>query len=360
MPRPSRRSFIVTGGAGLVSLAAASFLERARVQKELQYIEFRSLEVTTPLRRRVSPFREVASAWKKSQNNPVLGGALGTCFDAAVLRDDRGYAMWFSWRNRGGIGYAASEDGVLWTNVQLVLPPRPGSNWRVQVNRPTVVKVGNRYLMWYTGQTERSSVIGFAESEDGILWRDVQDEPVFASSEPWEAGSVMCPNILYEEGEVFKMWYSAGGQFEPMAIGYAESENGIDWVRHRQPVFTADTGSFDSARVAGANVVKDDDSYLLFYIGFRNIEESAICVAKSASGYSGWVRHPGNPILAPGEHSTDWDYDAVYRPTVLKERDRWILWYNGRLGSVEQIGFAAHDGLDLGFPPGPPRTESPS
>jgi len=28
---------------------------------------------------------------------------------------------------------------------------------------------------------------------------------------------------------------------------------------------------------------------------------------------------------------------------------RWMLWYNGRHGSLEQIALATHEGEDLGF-----------
>jgi len=36
-------------------------------------------------------------------------------------------------------------------------------------------------------------------------------------------------------------------------------------------------------------------------------------------------------------------------PFAILDGNRWMLWYNGRRGSVEQIGLATHDGEDLGF-----------
>jgi len=44
-----------------------------------------------------------------------------------------------------------------------------------------------------------------------------------------------------------------------------------------------------------------------------------------------------------------WDADAVYKPYAIFDGKRWLLWYNGRRGGVEQIGTAIHDGEDLGF-----------
>ena len=57
--------------------------------------------------------------------------------------------------------------------------------------------------------------------------------------------------------------------------------------------------------------------------------------------------HPANPILRPGKD--EWDHDAIYKPFALFDGGRWLLWYNGRRGSIEQIGLATHEGEDLGF-----------
>jgi hypothetical protein len=39
----------------------------------------------------------------------------------------------------------------------------------------------------------------------------------------------------------------------------------------------------------------------------------------------------------------------VYKPFAVLDGTRWLLWYNGRRGGVEQIGLATHQGEDLGF-----------
>ena len=44
-----------------------------------------------------------------------------------------------------------------------------------------------------------------------------------------------------------------------------------------------------------------------------------------------------------------WDADAVYKPFAIFDGKRWLLWYNGRRGGVEQIGAAIHDSENLGF-----------
>ena len=62
---------------------------------------------------------------------------------------------------------------------------------------------------------------------------------------------------------------------------------------------------------------------------------------------SNWQRHPANPIIRPGENQ--WDHDACYKPYAIIDGEKWLLWYNGRHGTLEQIGVAFYPGEDLGF-----------
>ena len=34
---------------------------------------------------------------------------------------------------------------------------------------------------------------------------------------------------------------------------------------------------------------------------------------------------------------------------AIQDGQKWLLWYNGRIGGVEQIELATHEGEDLGF-----------
>ena len=49
----------------------------------------------------------------------------------------------------------------------------------------------------------------------------------------------MCPNVIWDESaRLFRMWYSGGDQYEPDAIGYAFSTDGLHWTKHPgNPVF---------------------------------------------------------------------------------------------------------------------------
>ena len=298
-----------------------------------------------------SIFSQESNEWVKYENNPVLGGDLGVCFDVTLIQEEGIYKMWFSWRTKRSMGYAESVDGVVWSEPIVVLAPCD-SGWENLINRSSVVHKGDLYYMWYTGQTDDSSQIGFATSRDGVNWERRSKTPVLKPEEEWEKTSVMCPDVQWDEDEqIFKMRYSAGEQYEPNALGYATSPDGVHWTKYDgNPFFVADpNNAWEQHKVTAAQFVKRGNWFYMFYIGFENEHLARIGVARSKDGLTNWERLKSNPIISPDKDQ--WDGDACYKPFAIydEEDDLWRLWYNGRKGSVEQIGMATHKGEDLGF-----------
>jgi len=295
--------------------------------------------------------QETSAGWEKYEKNPVLGGDLGTCFDITMLKEGDLYRMWFSWRPKKSIAYTESRDGVKWSEPKIVLSP-VDNDWEHDLNRPGIVFKDGVYHLWYTGQANGHSKIGYATSKDGLNWERQSKEPVLVSELPWEKVAVMCPHVEWDENEkLFKMWYSGGEQYEPNAIGYATSPDGLHWTKFKEnPIFFADKNlKWEQHKVTACQVLKHGDWWLMFYIGFENEDLARIGIARSKDGVTGWERHPANPIISPGRDK--WDHDACYKPFVIYDRNekKWRLWYNGRHGGWEQIGMAFHDGEDLGF-----------
>jgi predicted GH43/DUF377 family glycosyl hydrolase len=293
---------------------------------------------------------ETAGGWLKYEKNPVLGGKLGTCFDISVLREDKQYRMWFSWRPKQSIALVESQDGLTWGEPRIVLGPRKASGWEDDVNRPVVIREGDRYQMWYTGQAGGKSSIGYATSADGKTWERAGEKPVLTAEHTWEKVAVMCPHVVYDaDRKEYRMWYSGGEQYEPNAIGYATSPDGRKWSKHQEnPIFRPEPKTeWEKDRVTACQVVRQGDWHVMFYIGFADRDRAQIGLARSKDGITNWERHPANPIIRPGKDR--WDADAVYKPYAIFDGKRWLLWYNGRRGGVEQIGVAIHDGESLGF-----------
>jgi predicted GH43/DUF377 family glycosyl hydrolase len=293
------------------------------------------------------PQAVAANSWVKYGGGPVLGGDLGTCFDICVLHDGSRYRMYFSWRPKASLAVTESKDGIHWSTPRIVLGPA-STGWEDDINRPSVIKRADGYHLWYTGQANGRSEIGYATSPDGIHWSRMA-QPVLTPAEPWEKVAVMCPDVLWDEdARQYRMWYSGGEQYEPDAIGYATSPDGIHWSRLAAPVFAADpSNSWEQHKVTACQVVRKDGWFYMFYIGFRDIDHAAIGIARSRDGVTGWQRCPSNPIVSPTPDG--WDADACYKPFAIFDGKRWLLWYNGRRGGMEQIGLVTKEGEDLGF-----------
>ncbi|MGO8696890.1 MAG: MGH1-like glycoside hydrolase domain-containing protein [Limisphaerales bacterium] len=327
-------------GKGLCVLADGELLASADSLQRLQGV--------------LLPARSVAArgGWEKYSGNPVMGGKYGTCFDVSALKEGDTYRMWVSWRPKQSVALVESKDGIIWSEPpRIVLGPLQGSTWEQDINRPVVIKRDDTYHMWYTGQAREHSWIGYATSVDGVTWRRRSASPVLSPDQPWEKAAVMCPDVIWDaEAKLYRMWYSGGEQYEPDAIGYATSPDGLTWTKHAgNPIFKSDpTLPWEQYKVTACQIVQDNGWYLMFYIGFRDIDHAQIGLARSKDGISNWQRLPANPIVQPDPGA--WDHDACYKPYAILDGDRWLLWYNGRHGGLEQIGVVFHQGHDLGFP----------
>lgn len=288
----------------------------------------------------------------KYTNAPVFGNKeTGTVFDGYVWIDNGRYRMDFSWRGKKACAVTFSDDGINWEDPVITIEYDPESGWEDNLNRNCVIKVDGVYKMWYTGQARNHSFIGYAESTNGINFKKMCEDPIMIPEFPWEKDSVMNPCVMYENGK-YRMWYSAGETCEPNVNAYAESDDGINWKKSRiNPIFKCNPEKvYEQDRVGGCQVIKTEDmGYLMFYIGYEDIDTARICVAKSKDGIRNWERSELNPLIEPTKG--EWDEHATYKPTVLwnEAENKWMLWYNGRRGGEEYMGYAYYGSREL-FP----------
>lgn len=294
-----------------------------------------------------------SGGWEKFGNNPILGRGLGDVYDPCVIKGKNGiWQMYFSWYESDGIALSESADGLKWTDPSVCISVNSYSANRDHVNRPCVIIKDGIYHIWYSHQDATHVWIEYATSADGKSWAKKGSNPVLVAETDWEKAAVQLPCVIWDGQEkLFKMWYSAGDQTEPDAIGYATSKNGISWKKYaNNPVFTASkSNSWEQAKVGGCQVIKRTGDYLMFYTGYSDPNHAQIGMARSKNGITNWERFDQNPILSPG--ASGWDSYSVYKPCAVPDPDnnRWLLWYEGRRGWNNQIGLAIHKGMDLKF-----------
>lgn len=252
--------------------------------------------------------------------------------------------MWFtSYTNKQlVISYAKSSNGLIWEQVsEGVLNPK---GWdKIGVETAKVIKVPNgKYFMYYSSSLTNHDdfVIGLATSVDGKNWIKQGDGPVFTPKNSWELAKpngVNEPSVIYDSQEkIFKMWYSALGEKEKKLtyrIGYATSQDGINWARREEPVLDVGLkGTWDNVLVSHGDVIKTKQGYHMFYFGVKDwcddcsMQRGSIGHAFSKDGLS-WEKNPNNPILSPKEGN--WDAWSVGGPSAIVKNNKLWLWYFG-------------------------------
>ena len=285
-------------------------------------------------------------SFEKYGDAPVLGNSeTGTFFDAYVWRDNGRLRMDFSWRSKKALAVTFSDDGIHWDEpiITLEYDRSTGEN---NLNRNCVIKdpYGDGYLMWYTSQhlqgNDGRSWIGIARSDDGIHFERFYKDPVLVPEMDFEKVSVMNPFVMYENGK-FRLWYAAGETYEPNVICYAESDDGIHWKKYdKNPMFCCNPeNEYEQDRIGAVQILRENDGYLMFYIGYWDIDTACICAARSKDGISNWQRVPENPLITPTAGT--WDENSCYKPAVIRdENGLYHVWYNGRRKHNEYIGYA--------------------
>lgn len=232
-----------------------------------------------------------------------------------------------------------------------------------------VIKEGSTYKMWYTGgginyppDTLLRSRICYATSTDGITWDKYVGNPVLDVSYNggWDSLGVETVSILIDSSapstERYKMWY-AGQYFNSYRydIGFAYSADGINWVKHPNPVLQVGAlGDWDNGFLEGPSVIKDGNTYKMWYCGYDAIPDGSGTDGKANIGYAisndgiNWVKYAGNPIIVTGINT--WDSIYVQDPHVIKEGNEYHMWYGGGDNDTyysQQVGYAtSQDGIN--------------
>jgi len=101
---------------------------------------------------------------------------------------------------------------------------------------PCVLIENGLWRMWYVSSIKRDAseggskpyyLIKYAESNDGVDWK--RDNTICINFKSQDEYAIARPCVIKENG-IYKMWYSYWGQ-QSYRIGYAESKEGIKWVR---------------------------------------------------------------------------------------------------------------------------------
>ena len=175
--------------------------------------------------------------FQKVSESPLLGRNEVDPFLTAspwVLVENDTWRMWYvsgtGWevvegrpRHRYHIKYAESQDGLRWSRTgHVCIDYRDEEEFAIA--RPCVVRDEGLYRMWYCTRGE-SYRLGYAESEDGLVWERQDDEAgLEPSAEGWDSEMVAYPCVFDRHGKRYLLYN--GNDYGATGLGYAVAEPG--------------------------------------------------------------------------------------------------------------------------------------
>lgn len=220
------------------------------------------------------------------------------------------------------------ENGVLQTSI-VTLPN--GRKYLYYVGFELGTKIRYRLLT------------GIAVSDDaGETFQRIQKTPILERSDEelyFRCGSF----VLLEEG-LFKLWYVAGSAWldingKPMpiySINYLQSQDGIHWGKKGKPCITIEHE--DEHGFGRPYVYKENNIYKMFYsirhktLGYR------LGYAESKDGMN-WLRKDEQVNLNVSE--AGWDDQMLCYAAIMRMHGKTYLFYNGNEFGKTGFGFAA-------------------
>ncbi len=155
----------------------------------------------------------------------------------------------------------------------------------------------------------------------------------------WDAKVLTSSSVVYDENDgKFKMWYVGNGAFERSGIGYAESEDGLNWSPHSSsPVIESEPidpsvkkeYDWDAGGIRAISVIQDGDNFKMWYSAqeWGGTGQMQIGYAESRDGIH-WSKYSANPVFSYAPDGA-WDSHSVTEPFVMKDGSTYKLWYTG-------------------------------
>lgn len=179
-------------------------------------------------------------------------------------------------------GLAVSKDGGETFERRLKVPVIDRSDAEMLNRTSAHVRFdGEKFQMWYVGGSDWTQSgdkylpvynIKYLESPDGINWGDEGSTAIdFKDADEHALGK---PFVIHAEGKYRMFFSSRTYSNKAYRIGYAESDDCLNWTRKDEEVgIDVSASGWDSESISYASVIQYRDRYYMFYNG-NNLGET--------------------------------------------------------------------------------------
>jgi predicted GH43/DUF377 family glycosyl hydrolase len=218
---------------------------------------------------------------------------------------------------------------------------------------PHVIKVGGRYLMYYSIPAYKDEAnpikgwgIGIAESKNLSDWKKIGEITPVGD---YEKKGMAAPSAMVHKGMVH-LFYQTYGNWTNDALCHAWSADGIHFTRNEtNPIFKPN-GTWNAGRAIDAEIVKFKDKFLLYY-ATRDPEMKVQMIGVASAPIStnfnreDWTNlSVDGPLLKP---QYPWEETCIEGASVVEMDGTLFMFYAGAYNNrPQQIGVAkSSDGL---------------
>jgi predicted GH43/DUF377 family glycosyl hydrolase len=218
------------------------------------------------------------------------------------------------------------------------------------VSPSCITEVGNKMLLYYNG-FERTSITpyhiysGVAEIQGDALIR-LKSAPVLDRKE--DEYIIRAGQTIVKENDVLRTWYVSAYGWEKMntnifhdkymplyGIKYAESTDGINWTASDQ--FCIRSNNDQEFGFGRPWVIKENDRYKIWYSIRERNRPYRIGYAESVDGKN-WIRKDKEAGIEASE--TGWDSEMICYASVIKVNSKTYMFYNGNNNGATGFGYA--------------------
>jgi predicted GH43/DUF377 family glycosyl hydrolase len=168
-------------------------------------------------------------------------------------------------------------------------------------------------------------------------WHRASETPILTpQKDGWESAGTFNPAAV-KVGEKVVMLYRAQDRQGTSRLGYAESTDGIHFVRHPQPVLSPEAEYEKGGGVEDPRLVKFGDTYYLTYTGY-NKKDAQLCLATSRDLIH-WER---KGVILPaykGNWNTGWTKSGAIVPEKIDGK-YWMYFLGTTPDKNDQMGLA--------------------
>jgi beta-1,2-mannosidase len=192
-------------------------------------------------------------------------------------------------------------------------------------------------LVLWTAPTLQHSAT-FARGE----WHRLSQTPVIApEGNEWQSAGTFNPAVIEHDGKI-AMLYRAQDKQGTSRLGYAESSDGVHFVRRPEPVLAPAEDYEKDGGVEDPRLVRFGDTYYLTYTGY-NKKDAQLCLATSKDLIH-WDR---KGVILPaykGRWNVRWTKSGAIVPEKINGK-YWMYFLGTSADNKDQMGLANSNDL---------------